>query len=588
MNFDQLRRLASNVRKCLSLVAVAALFGLMLYIFHAPGAQTVNFRQTNSISFVTEYTVSETSDPSTPLGVIQQYRFPVNEQVAGRDLVFYAHHQYIRVFMDGEMLYSWMPSGARAVGKTLGSQWISIPFYQEDLGREILVEVIPVYEVELDSVPEFVLGSDHEIYKYQLRKDGVQFGLSVLIILVGIVFLGIAVFRMFRSHQGKRLASLSLFAVMIGLWRVTTIPFTAYLFAEHSVFMYDLSLAALMIGMMPLTIFVGLTQQYRWPADLYCIIASVSCLVQIGMRVCFGVDFREMLTVTHGLLLLGVISILLLVFFNRHSKKHRQTSLWERLLPLLLVVGITADLVMFYVQDSLSDLTNTLLAVLLYMVITGLFLIHKFFEQEKKLITQQSELLEARTAVMLSQIQPHFLYNTLNSIAELCREDSEKARSATIDFAEYLRVNLKAIQQKKVVPFQEELRHVQRYLNLEKMRFEEDLNVVYDIRATEFSLPQLSVQPLVENAVKHGVGEQEEGGTVAVRSWEEAECWCLCIEDDGVGFDAESVQNDGKVHIGIDNSRMRLQTLCGGTLEITSQPGRGTTALIRIPKEEEE
>ena len=234
-------------------------------------------------------------------------------------------------------------------------------------------------------------------------------------------------------------------------------------------------------------------------------------------------------------------------------------------------------------QFAVSGLTTMCLATTLTVI---MMYIAAYLKRGWTIMNQEKELTESRVAVMLSQIQPHFLYNALSSIAELCRENPAKARTSVLDFAEYLRGNLKSLQTKRTVSIDDELSHVRRYLSLEKMRFEDSLCVVYDICATGFYLPQLSVQPLVENAVKHGVGESEGGGTVTIRTWEDTNSWCVAVEDDGVGFDPDEAAHDGQIHIGLENVSNRIAGLSGGTLTVTSQKGHGTSAVIRIPKEE--
>ncbi|MEG1570121.1 MAG: histidine kinase, partial [Clostridia bacterium] len=116
------------------------------------------------------------------------------------------------------------------------------------------------------------------------------------------------------------------------------------------------------------------------------------------------------------------------------------------------------------------------------------------------------ELVKSQTTIMLSQIQPHFLYNALSAIAQMCETKPASAKKATIAFSEYLRNNMQSLKTNRLVPFEEELRHLANYLMLEQMRFGEELQIVYHIEATDFRLPPLTVQPLVENAVKYGVG----------------------------------------------------------------------------------
>lgn len=196
----------------------------------------------------------------------------------------------------------------------------------------------------------------------------------------------------------------------------------------------------------------------------------------------------------------------------------------------------------------------------------------------------QAELEKSKTAIMLSQIQPHFLYNVLGAIRELCRQDPEEARSALGTFITYLRGNMDSIQREYTIHFSKEWNHISVYLELEKMRFGEDLNVIFDIQETDFFIPSLTIQPLIENAVKHGIFGREEGGTITLHTHREGDNVIVQIRDDGVGFDVNDLAKTERV--GLKNVRNRLKYIVNGKLEIESTPGVGTTATITINDKE--
>lgn len=132
----------------------------------------------------------------------------------------------------------------------------------------------------------------------------------------------------------------------------------------------------------------------------------------------------------------------------------------------------------------------------------------------------EKQLLQSKISIMLSQIQPHFLYNSLTAIRQLCDIDPQKAKQAVTLFARYLRGNTESLTTAHCIPFEKELEHVKSYLALEQIRFEDELQVEYDIQAHGFLLPSLSLQPLVENAVRHGVSKKAGGGKVTIRTTE--------------------------------------------------------------------
>ena len=195
----------------------------------------------------------------------------------------------------------------------------------------------------------------------------------------------------------------------------------------------------------------------------------------------------------------------------------------------------------------------------------------------------EAELKESRISIMLSQIQPHFIYNTLGTIERMCLKDPQKAFDLVRNFSLYLRGNFSELDSVTPIRFADEIKHVEYYVNIEKVRFP-DMSIEYDVEATEFVLPALSVQPLVENAIKHGLMRLETGGTVKIHSYETPTHFCVEVTDDGVGFDTDAPV-DEKKHVGLRNIRGRLKAMVNGALVMESKPGVGTKAIIMIPKE---
>ncbi len=218
-----------------------------------------------------------------------------------------------------------------------------------------------------------------------------------------------------------------------------------------------------------------------------------------------------------------------------------------------------------------------------------LFLVYINIQAElgQRVFEQEFELAESRISIMLSQIQPHFLVNTLLNIESLCHmEGAHSAEKVARNFSDYLSRNLQFMTEKKPIPFMKELEHTKQYLSIAKVRFGDKLRVEFDIKESDFTLPALTLQPLAENAVWHGICNRENGGTVTIRSEEKPDCYRVIIADDGVGFDPKKPLNDGRRHIGIENVRSRMEIMCGGHLHIDSTPGTGTEAVLTIPKGE--
>ncbi len=191
---------------------------------------------------------------------------------------------------------------------------------------------------------------------------------------------------------------------------------------------------------------------------------------------------------------------------------------------------------------------------------------------------------EINMTLMLSQIQPHFLYNALNTIKYLTKKDPKKAEGAIVKFSSYLRANMDSLTQKEPISFDKEFEHVKNYIDIEQLRFGERLNIEYDITVSEFRLPPLTIQPIVENAIKYGVNQRANGGTVKIITKEDRENFYVIVEDNGVGFDVNEKKDDGRSHVGIQNIKRRLSSLLNAQVKIESTIGEGTTVTIAIPK----
>jgi signal transduction histidine kinase len=222
------------------------------------------------------------------------------------------------------------------------------------------------------------------------------------------------------------------------------------------------------------------------------------------------------------------------------------------------------------------------------------FVVHGFRALKRVLIDYQGarrakklekELEESRIAILLSQMQPHFIHNILNVIYYLCGKDPAAAQGAISKFSDHLRNNLEAISQKELITFRKELDHIHTYLELEQIRFGEELSIVYDIEEDSFLLPVLSIQPLVENAVKHGIAKKRGGGVVTISSRQTDKAYRITVSDTGAGFDVDRYMEDGKVHVGLMNVRQRLSGSMNATVDVESTPGNGTTVTVTIPRE---
>ena len=224
-----------------------------------------------------------------------------------------------------------------------------------------------------------------------------------------------------------------------------------------------------------------------------------------------------------------------------------------------------------------------------YSVVTDL---QKYKEMQEKLENELAEtkryLEDLKIKNFTSQMQPHFLYNALASIQEIVLDEPEYASELICDFTTYLRACLKSVTSDALIPFSQELKNIEAYVSIEKMRFGDRLNIKYECEDTDFFIIPLSVQPLVENAIRHGIYERgEDGGTVIVRTVRREGSVDIIVADDGVGFDYDAVMQEIKDgtrdSTGMFNLTYRFEKILNAKVKVESELNKGTRVTVSIP-----
>ena len=197
-----------------------------------------------------------------------------------------------------------------------------------------------------------------------------------------------------------------------------------------------------------------------------------------------------------------------------------------------------------------------------------------------------AELHNSRIVLAMSQIRTHFVFNVLNAISSLCKSDPEQADIELVRFSRYLRRNIDTMQEDRPIPFETELEHMHNYVDLEQLRFGEKIILDENYEYVDFKIPSLVIQPLLENAIKHGLLPKAEGGIIRVSTARCGDRVLIEIVDNGVGFDAGKKIDDSSV--GLSNVRFRVEHMMGGRMQLESTPGVGTQVRVWLPLGKEE
>lgn len=272
-----------------------------------------------------------------------------------------------------------------------------------------------------------------------------------------------------------------------------------------------------------------------------------------------------------------LIVIILLVTVVVQLRNEIESSVFWMVLVDILMPLIATIVQMFIYGFAITTIAIGVTQLLLFMIM--------FRYQELKIRERDTQISEYNAKLILTQVQPHFMLNTLSTIQYLCKHDSQAAAETITDFSVYLRNNMEFAQTKEMISFEKELSHIEKYISIEKKRFGERVQAKLDIKEKDFCIPPLSVQPLVENAIKHGISKKRNGGTVELSTWRGVDKIHIIVRDDGIGFDVDAPFSEDRVHLGLAIVKDRLKRMCNGDVNITSKQGEGTICEITIPIE---
>ena len=282
--------------------------------------------------------------------------------------------------------------------------------------------------------------------------------------------------------------------------------------------------------------------------------------------------FQIITAFTGGMIVIDEFNRVGFILYSRDFRKRNRTSLYA--IMVFIILGIL-----------LQELTSSeIRTAYLVLAIAMPFLYIHFNEFSQMRI--DDEIKHKDYEIMVNQIKPHFLFNSLSVIRELYEDNVEAGDHALTEFSQFLRYNLDSLSKDRIINFSEEIENVKRYLELQQLRFGDSLKVTYDLDDVDFKVPVFSIQPIVENAVSHGARKRtDKKGHVTISSKEYPDHYEVKIVDNGPGFVPEDVEDKtAEGHIGIKNVCERLDLAENGDLIIDSTLGEGTTATLIFPK----
>lgn len=559
---------------------VITIFGFIyLYTINSNPEAVTNHRIVNENLTKVEYDHVDYIDSTSPSGSRCYYEFVIDNFEENDVLAFYLVHHKADVKIDGELVYS---SYSDDKSYSLGRYWVFIDLKEEDLGKKVEISTTPFYRTQMSSQVDIYVGKELTLHRQVIGKDFLNLVASSVVAFVGLFFI---FFKQMMSDDyfSKNSYAFSLFLFSLGALKIINTQ-TFALFIDVPFYFYLSNFLSIVNAFSFMIYFNSYFSESRRKILKYSYIAfGVFLIVQITVYF-FGVqNMIDVILIPNILMILNLSVMSMFLLFPEENQNY---NLNLKILFMMLAIGGIADLFVHNLNLGIN-ISFCLLAVMIFVIMLQINMHQQYNKQKEEFKLKEQEVMDSRVELMMSQIRPHFMYNTLGTIYTLCLADSKKAADVVYDFSQYLRGNFKELERKSLIPVERELKHVRHYTNIEQVRFD-DIKIEFDLQCTDFVLPALTVQPLVENSIKHGLMGLEEGGNLKISTYETENDYWVSVEDDGIGFD-ESIlyeENDVKRHLGIKNIKGRLEVMCNGTLTITSEKGKGTKAVIQLPKKD--
>ena len=523
-------------------------------------------------------------------------------------IAFYADHINLTFCVDGR---DPMPMEVEhpIFGNThCGVEWVYVDFFRDEPEPDLEAPPVDLPTVEIvihnphrfgneSAIDEMISkltlhdSSSMNVQKDALAHGNVQRNAGILLLIVSLLFIGTALFStLIHIKNSKTIWLLGMLVLCAGLY---------FCFSAEGVSFWNESVvsnttilgASMMFYMLFLCVLITcFLKTMKKVSNIAVVLLGTANAVFFVLPIITDARFYDMWA--WWAIVQLVVNTVIAGCLIREFCVSKTSAKWLYIGALLALIAFVVDVFgtkfAFWKGGVISQYVFIVLfAVAMVMVLKfipqSVNAAAKAKELEMEKIVLNAELAESRISTMMSQIRPHFIYNTLGSIEQLCKLDPPKAGDLVHNFAKYLRGNFGELDNPKPILMSQEMEHVHHYISIENVRFP-DMTFTFEMQSEDFHIPALTVQPIVENAIKHGLMKLPRGGTIRVISYETDTDYCISVVDDGVGFDT-SVLIDERKHVGLRNIRERLKVMVNGKLEIESAVGVGTKVLVTIPKE---
>lgn len=511
--------------------------------------------------------------------LILTYQLPTLTQETS--LLFYSKDIEVHIYADDVEIYTFAIEEAFAFLKTPGNKWNSVELPVELSGAVLRIELTSQFANRYDSaLSTMYFVENSETFSVLIRKDGFRVFTALLLFMMAFfAYVNAAVWK--RPSSRTYYIRLGHVYLCTALWSASMCILFNY-FIKKPVFAYVISVTmASFIAVMLCELASFICRKKNKAVVWLEYIAWGNFILQMILQFVFGISMLDLLPLTYIIYAGGAAAFLVLIIHHILTNKNNINFAFVTL--LIVFCGAIVEIVVLCLFPERTDLIgfSGVMGLLLYLFVNHINILRYESKIDIEKLALEKNYNKLQNTTLMQQIKAHFFFNTLNTISALCKYDPHEADNAIIVFAQYMRSYMRLINEQENIDFAQELEIVEATLQIEKMRFPDTFTYEMNLEYTDFKMPPLCIQPIIENSMVHGLRKIGKAGKVSIQSKKIGDAVQITISDNGVGFDPRILEKSES--IGLKNLQKRVKLMANGDVSVHSEIGKGTKTTLTIP-----